>query len=140
LSFLLDTNVISEPTHVSPVQAVLTWLASRSPDELFVSAATIGEVRHGLETCPPGARRQALETWFRESFDPNGGRIIPVDYEIADAWGRLRRRSQLEGRTMPLADALIAATASVHGLTLVTRNVRDFEIWGGPVFNPWTQV
>jgi predicted nucleic acid-binding protein len=138
LSFLLDTNVVSEPTRVSPDPSVVAWLAARSSQELFVSAATIGEIRYGIEIFPSGPRRRSLEAWFAESFDAKPSRVISLDYEIADAWGRLRRRSQLEKRTMPLVDAVIAATASVRGLILVTRNVSDFEVWGGPVFNPWT--
>lgn len=140
MNYLLDTNVISEPTHKTPEPRVLAWLASREPEEVFFSAATLAEVRYGIEAAPIGARRRALEIWYSESFTGRPQRIIPISFEIADAWGRLRRRAEVERRAVSIMDAFIAATADVHGLAVATRNVRHFEVWGGPVFNPWTDA
>jgi hypothetical protein len=137
LTFLLDTNVISEPTKKSPSAQVVAWLANRSPDEVFFSAVTLAEVRYGIQAAPAGARKQALEIWFDETFVGRPERIIPIGFDIADAWGRLRRRTEGARRSMDAIDAFIAATAEVHGLTLVSRNTRHFEAWGGPVLNPW---
>jgi predicted nucleic acid-binding protein len=137
LTYLLDTNVVCEPTRRAPNAQVLAWLADRDDIEVAVSVATIAEIRYGIEGLPPGARKRALEAWFEAAFGPVRARILPVDFDVADLWGRLRRRVEREGRPMPLSDALIAATAERHRLTLVTRNTRDYAAWGGPVIDPW---
>jgi hypothetical protein len=139
LSFLLDTNVVSEPTRPRPALRVLQWLAARTADELFVSAGTVAEVRYGIEAIQDGARKRMLERWYAETFEGRPERIIPVGFEVADVWGRVRRRAEMAGRTMSVMDTLIAATAEAHGLTVATRNVRDFEVWGGPVLDPWRE-
>jgi hypothetical protein len=139
LSYLLDTNVVCEPTSKTPNPTVMSWLAARAPDELFISAVTVAEIRYGVEAAPPGARRRALERWYVESIGGSPDRVLPIGLEVADAWGRLRRRAERAGRAMPAIDAFIAATAQTYGLALVTRNTRDFEVWGGPVFNPWAE-
>ena len=138
MTYLIDTNVASEPTSKSPDQGVMSWIAARTPDELFLSAVTVAEVRYGIEAAPEGPRRRALERWFSDSIGGRPDLVLPIGLEVADAWGRLRRRAERERRTIPTLDAFIAATAEVYGLVLVTRNVKDFEVWGGPVFNPWT--
>jgi hypothetical protein len=139
LSFLLDTNVVSEPTRPRPELRVLRWLAQRRPDEVFVSAATVAEVRYGIEAIQDGARKRALERWYAETFEGRPERVIPVTLDVADAWGRVRRRAEMAKRTMSVVDTIIAATAEVRGLVVATRNVRDFEVWGGPVFDPWRE-
>lgn len=136
MTYLIDTNVACEPTSKSPDQGVLDWLAARAADELFLSAITVAEVRYGIEAAPEGARRRALERWYSESIGGRPDLVLPIGLEVADAWGRLRRRAEREKRAMPTMDAFIAATAEVYGLVLVTRNVRDFDVWGGPVLNP----
>lgn len=138
MTFLLDTNVASEPTAKTPNAGVLAWLAARSSEELFLSAATVAEIRYGIEACADGARKRALSLWFDEAVIANPDNVLPIGLDVAEAWGRLRRKAEAEKRSMPVMDAFIAATAEIHGLTLVTRNVRDFEVWGGPVFNPWS--
>jgi hypothetical protein len=138
LTYLLDTNVACEPTSKTPDPKVMAWLAARGPDELFLSAATVAEIRYGIEAAPAGARRRALELWYAESIAERPDLILPIGLEVADAWGRLRRRAEEGKRSIPVLDAFIAATAQTYGLILVTRNVRDFEIWGGAIFNPWT--
>lgn len=137
MTYLLDTNVACEPTSKTPDPKVMAWLAARGPDELFLSAVTVAEIRYGIEAAPVGTRRRALELWYAESIAARPDLILPVGLEVAEAWGRLRRRAEQDKRTMPAMDAFIAATAQIYGLVLVTRNVRDFEAWGGAVFNPW---
>jgi predicted nucleic acid-binding protein len=78
-----------------------------------------------------------LKAWRDELVRRSRPRVLPVDLVIANTWGVVRARTTAFGRTMPMMDALLAATAEVHGLTLVTRNVGDFEAWGGPIFDPW---
>lgn len=87
MSFLLDTNVISEPTRRSPSPDVVAWLARRAPDEIFFSAVMLAEVRYGIDGAPTGARKRALEVWFGETFVSWPERIVPVSFEIAQAWG-----------------------------------------------------
>jgi len=135
LSWLLDTNVVSEPSKGAPDLGVLAWIAAQPLESLFLSAVTVAEVAFGVASAPAGARRTALERWYAASVEV--AQILPVDRPVAEAWAVLRRRAESQGRPMPLLDAFLAATADVHGLTLVTRNVRDFDVWGGPLLNPW---
>jgi predicted nucleic acid-binding protein len=114
---------------------VQTWIEAASQQTLFFSAVTIGEIQYGIERLPVGARRKRLETWFSEFLIGTGldRRILAFDTEIAMVWGMLRVREP----NAPLVDSQIAATALAHGLTLVTRNIRDFAFAGLAVFNPW---
>jgi predicted nucleic acid-binding protein len=139
LNFLLDTNVVSEWIKPAPDGGVMTWLAEADEDRVFISVVTLAELRHGIERLPPGARRDRLEIWLTAQVPERfGTRILPVDAEIAKAWGRVTARGQALGRPVDSMDAFIAATAECHGLTLVTRNVRDFEALGSPLLNPWS--
>lgn len=138
MRYLIDTNVLSEPAKPRPNRAVLSWAESQPQDALAVSTVSLGEVRLGLDLLAPGSRRAALEQWFklvmREQFR---GRVLSVNKEIALAWGRLTAADQKRGRVLPVVDGLLLATAAVNGLTIVTRNERDFVDRGVPVFNPW---
>jgi len=105
---------------------------------LFLSAVTIGEIRKGLIVLPLGRRRSELETWFRTDLLVwFSNRILPVTHAVADRWGVLDGQCQLNGTPLNTADGMIAATAIEHGLTVVTRNVKDFAGLGVAVFNPW---
>jgi len=139
MKFLLDTNVISEPMRVQPNAGVLAWLAEVDEDSVFLSVVTITELRYGIERLTTGRRRDRLEGWLRKDLSSRfEGRILPVDFEIADTCGRLVARSESLGRPMEPRDAFIAATAEVHGLTLVTRNASDFEATVKTIVTPWT--
>jgi predicted nucleic acid-binding protein len=138
--FLLDTNVFSEATKLYPSPIVASWLGAQAEETLFVSVITLAEVRYGIELRAEGKRRQQLEAWYPDTVASFKDRVLSVDRVIAETWGAFRRRSDLARRTMPTMDGFLAATAEVHGLTIVTRNVRDFEVWGGPVFNPWDDI
>jgi toxin FitB len=139
MSFLLDTNVLSEPMKERPNSGVLAWLSQANEDEVFVSVVTITELRYGVERLATGKRRERLDSWLRRDliarFD---GRILPVDLRIADACGGLMARSESMGRPLEARDAFIAATAEVHGLTLVTRNTSDFETTLKAIVSPWS--
>jgi toxin FitB len=138
MSFLLDTNVVSEPMRARPNAGVLSWLAQVDEDSVFVSVVTITELRYGIERLATGKRRDRLEGWLRKDLTSRfGERILPVDLEIADACGRLVARSETIGRPIEARDAFIAATAEVRGLTLVTRNVSDFEATVRDIVTPW---
>jgi predicted nucleic acid-binding protein len=108
---------------------------------LFLSAVTIGEIRKGLIVLPQGRRRTELEAWFHtDLLIWFRNRILPVTHSIADRWGVLDGQCQLKGTPLNTADGMIAATALEHGLTLVTRNVRDFAGLGVVLLNPWAAV
>jgi toxin FitB len=139
MSFLLDTNVLSEPMKERPNSGVLDWLSRVNEDEVFVSVVTITELRYGVERLATGKRRERLDGWLRKDLISRfEGRILPVDLRIGDACGLLMARSESTGRPMEARDAFIAATAEVHGLTLVTRNTSDFEPALRAIINPWT--
>jgi predicted nucleic acid-binding protein len=134
VNFLLDTNVISETRRKSPDTKVLAWLAGVDPADLFISVMTLGEIAKGVATRARQNPEQAagLEQWLIATRTAYGDQIIAVDANIAEAWGRLAIK-----RTFPVIDGLLAATALVRGMTLVTRNVRDFADAGIPLVDPW---
>jgi len=139
MSFLLDTNVISEPMKQQLNEGALAWLAGVNEDTVLLSVVTITELRYGIERLAAGRRRRRLDEWLREELTARfAGRILPVDLEVADACGRLVARNESLGRPIEPRDAFIAATAEVHGLTLVTRNAIDFKATVKHVLNPWT--
>jgi len=137
LTYLLDTMVASERAKREPDAAVMAWLLARSPSDLHISVVTLGELRYGVERLPASAKRRALTAYVDDLEISFEGRILAFEETAAPSWARVRRRAELRKRAMPTADAMLAATAEVHGLTLVTRNTRDFEGWGGPLLNPW---
>lgn len=138
MSRLLDTCIICEPTRKQPSARVLAWLAEQPEESLYLSVLTLGEIRKGIARLPVGPKRKRLERWLehdlRERFT---GRILWVDAEIADLWGRLQAQAEARGQSLPTFDSLLAATALFHGLTLVTRNTADFSATGVELLDPW---
>ena len=134
MSFLLDTNVVSETRRTSPQRTLLAWLQSVEPDALFVSVLTLADLTKGIAK----KRRQdavaadGLAHWLRGIELLFSDRVLPVDGAVAAAWGEMAAE-----QTLPVIDSLLAATAKVHNLTVVSRNVADFERTGVPTFNPW---
>src|SRR5450759_3911287 len=128
MSFLLDTNVISEWMKPRPNPGVVTWLADVDEDRTFLSVITLTELRYGIERMAAGHRRRRLEEWLEEELPLRfEGRILPIDPDVADACGKVVARSEAVGRRMEVMDAFIAATAEVHRLTVITRNASDFQ-------------
>jgi len=139
MSFLLDTNIISEFMKQQPNEGVLAWLAGVNEDTVFLSVVTIIELRYGIERLAAGRRRRRLDEWLGKELTARfAGRILPVDLEVADACGKLVARSESLGRSMEPRDAFIAATAVVHGLALVTCNAVDLKATVKHLLNPWT--
>lgn len=135
--FLLDTSVTSEAAKPAPEERVLDWLRLTPRARLFVSVVTLGEHRQGAELLPISRTRTSLEAWMAQLVIEFRGRILPVTVDVADTWGRLAAANRAAGRPVGMADTLIAATATVHELTVVTCTVRHFEGMGIRVLNPW---
>ena len=134
MSYLLDTNVVSELRRRQPDGAVLAWLRRADPAALHLSVLTLGEIVKGAESLArrdPAAGR-ALHHWLDGLRHHYADRLLGIDGAVAETWGRL---SAL--RPLPVIDGLLAATALVHGLTLVTRNLRDVAGTGAAVVDPW---
>jgi predicted nucleic acid-binding protein len=131
LRYLLDTNIISQLTKDRPHEKVLRWIEEQDEEDLFLSVATLLELRVGIELCDPGKKREGLEHWLVhdlvERFDD---RIVPIEKHTADLTGRIMARSRKEGWKMESMDALIGATAMVHDMGLATLNRKDFEKLG----------
>jgi len=137
VSFLLDTNAVSEWVKPRPNPGLIGWMELADEDRVFLSVISLAEVRYGIERLSAGARRNRLERWLRDELPLRfEGRVLPIDNKIAEAWGRTVSRSEALGRPMDAMDAFLAATAEVHRLTLVTRNVSDFPTLKS-VVNPW---
>lgn len=135
MSYLIDTNVLSELRRKSPNPAVVKWFEQRPPSTLYLSVLTLGEIRKGIESISDTSRKQALTDWLQTELPAFfTGRILDVDATTADHWGRLVAKA---GRPLPAIDSLLAATASRHRMTLVTRNVKDVAGMAVDVFNPW---
>src|SRR6478672_9621863 len=126
-AFLVDANVLSEATRPEPDPKVLAWLASHER-QIAVDPVILGEIRFGILLLPEGKRRARLERWFAGGVE----RIHCVAWDAATGlrWARLLADLRASGRSMPVKDSLIAATALIHGFTVVTRNRRDFETAG----------
>jgi toxin FitB len=140
MRFLLDTNVVSEWVKVYPDSGVVTWMNEVDEDRVFLSVISLAELRRGIERMPAGNRRNRLDEWLREELPQRfDGRILLVDRNIAEAWGMIVAHCQTVGRPISTMDGFISATAEAYGMTLVTRNVSDFEISVKKLVNPWTK-
>ena len=138
MSYLLDTNAISEWIKPRPDPGIAAWLDEVDEDRTYLSVITLGELRKGVDRLPAGRRRDRLDRWLTGGLPERfGGRVLPVDAVVADESGRLLARAERAGSAVGGTDALIAATAKVHGLHVVTRNVRHFGVTGVDVISPW---
>ena len=134
MTFLVDANVLSEPTKVTPNQHCLEWL-KRHERDLAVDPVILGELRFGILLLAKGRRRRRLEQWFDAGIKRL--QCIPWEAETGLQWAGLLATLRKSGRAMPIKDSLIAATALVHGLTVATRNRSDFEKAGIAVVDPF---
>jgi predicted nucleic acid-binding protein len=134
VKFLVDANVLSEPTKPRPAPSVVDWLR-RNEREIVVDPIILGEIRFGIYLLPAGKRRRGLERWFERG----AGSLVCITWDAATGlrWAKLVADLRSAGHAMPIKDSLIAATALVHGLTVVTRNARDFKRAGVKVFDPF---
>lgn len=134
MTYLVDANVLSEGTKPVPAAKVVDWLRQHEP-ELAVDPIILGEIRFGIYLLPAGKRRLRLERWFTQGV----GKVtcLPWLAETGLRWAKLLADLRAGGKAMPIKDSLIAATALVHGLIVVTRNVRDFRDAGVKVLDPF---
>ncbi len=140
MSYLLDTNCISEPTREKPEPRVLSWLEAVDESQLYLSVLTLGEIRKGASALPESRRRSHLEVWLESQVKVRfSGRILPITDDIAERWGWLAAEAKITGRSLPVIDGLLAATALHHNLVLVSRNVTDFLVTRVPILNPWME-
>ena len=130
----MDANVLSEGTRPSPAPQVLDWLANNEA-ELAVNPVILGEIEYGILRLPEGARRNRLLEWFQLGVQKI--HVFVFDEATASTWARLLAQLRNNGRSMPVKDSMIAASALTHNLTVVTRNTHDFTATGLPVLNPF---
>ncbi|MBL8027959.1 MAG: type II toxin-antitoxin system VapC family toxin [Fibrobacteres bacterium] len=139
MKFLLDTCVISELIRKKPNNQVLQWIENVDEEFLCISVLTIGEIQKGIDKLENGNLKKAeLQHWLdsdlRERFK---GRILSIDIDVAETWGRKQAEMEQRGLTLPSIDGLLAATALSHNMTLVTRNIQDIAHCGVSYLNPW---
>ena len=136
MKYLLDTNVISEIRKPDCSRNVKSFAETVPWDDLYLSAVTVGELGYGIEKLPHGKKKHDLSIWlYTELLQWFDRRIIALDTEILIEWGKIRARTN---RTLPVVDSLIAASAVVHHMFIVTRNTKDFDgIEGINLLNPW---
>ncbi len=139
MSYLLDTNVVSEARWPRPDENVLRWLAAQPLTRTYLSVITLGELEEGITALGDTRRAHELRGWLEQLTESFGGRILDVDRDVATPWGRVRAEAKRQGQTPPAVDALLAATAITYNLTLVTRNVADVEMLPVMVLNPWEE-
>lgn len=137
MNYLIDTNVFSELAKPKPDPAVVAWLRDHEP-QLYVSAITIGELRRGIERLAAGKKKTALQTWLSGICERMDGRVLGFNAGVAHVCGQLMADWEKKGVMLPSLDSQIAATARRHRLTVVTRNVADFEKTGVKIVNPFS--
>ncbi len=138
MTFLLDTCVISELVKPRPDENVVRWIDSVDEWRLFLSVLTLGELEKEITKLQPSQRKDDLREWLEHDLTARfEGRILPVDFAVAVAWGTLHGVAERAGKKLPVIDSLLASTAEIHQLTIATRNVADFERCSDAIFNPW---
>ncbi|GMV19373.1 MAG: type II toxin-antitoxin system VapC family toxin [Polyangiaceae bacterium] len=138
MAYLIDTCALSEFTKPKPSASVDEWFASMPDGADFVSVLSLGELEKGIKKLAAGRRRGQLERWFGELRDRLEGRILGIDEPVALEWGRIAARAERSGAPIPVVDALLGATAIVHGLSVVTRNASDIARTGASIIDPWS--
>ena len=137
MTYLVDANVLSEAARPTPDARAVGWLR-RNEREIAVDPIILGEIRFGILLLPRGRRRQRLERWFDDGVSTLT--CLPWDASVGLRWAKLLADLRTGGRSMPVKDSLIAATALAHGLVVVTRNRRDFESAGVRLVDPFTRM
>lgn len=138
MSYLVDTNVLSEVRRPKPDAQVMAWLDQVAEDDIFCSVITLGELASGVARLEDSQRKRALAAWLTIDVPLRfGARLLPIQAETAMIWGKLTATRLAQGRPLPAMDGWIAATAMQHDLCVVTRNVKDFSDLGLRLLDPW---
>jgi toxin FitB len=140
VTYLLDTNVLSEVRRPQPDHRVMTWLDTADEDRLFITVLSLAEIQHGIALLPQSRKREVLATWLRDDIPSRfDGRLIHVTPQTALVWGNLMAKARAIGMALDPVDAFFAATALAYDLTLVTRNLKDFTGLEVRLLNPWDE-
>jgi toxin FitB len=138
VKWLLDTNIVSEQVRPHPNRSVLDWVAQRGPEQVVISTVSVAELRMGVLAARNEQRRAELGRWMNEEIVGTlGANILPITIDILVDWLQLSGKLASKGQTRAPADLLIASTARVHDLIVVSRNARDFEATGIILYDPW---
>ena len=138
MKYLIDTCVIGEVIKPKPSLKVLNWLKKQKESHLYISVLTLGEISKGIEKVKDEKRKKELHLWLTDDLQERfSGRILPVNEQVAMTWGQIQGKAELRGKSMPAIDGLIAATALVFNMIVVTRNISDMEESGVVLLDPW---
>ncbi len=139
MKYLLDTCVISEVIKQKPNKKVILWLQKQEEENLHLSVLTFGEIEKGIEKSANEDRKKRLRLWVEEDLKQRfGGRILPIDMQVASRWGEVQGKSEIIGKSLPTIDGLIAVTGLVNNCVVVTRNISDMQQSSVELFNPWS--
>jgi len=138
MSFLIDTCCISELVKKKPNPNVLKWFTDQDEFSMYISVITFGELRKGIEKLPDSKKKKELNQWVKEDLNSRfKNRILSINMGEVNRWGKILATAEKKGKPLPAIDSLIAATAQVHNLSVVTRNTQVIEGSGVDVINPW---
>lgn len=138
MSYLIDTCCISELIKKKPHPNVVKWFAEHDELSMYLSIITFGELRKGIEKLPDSTKKKELNRWIVEDLNQRfKNRVLNIQMEEVNKWGEILAIAEKDGKPLPAVDALIAATALVHDLTVITRNTKDMAGSGVEVMNPW---
>jgi len=137
MSYLLDTNVISEPKRKKPDQNVIRWFGSLDDADIYLSALTVGEMKKGAAKLPAGRNRVLVQNYLEKVRNRFTGHILPITERTFLVWGKMMAEFEQRGIVRPALDSLLEATALEHDFILVTRNVRNFQHSSVTILNPW---
>ena len=138
MNYLLDTCVISELIKPKPSSTLTKWLRSCQEENLFLCYLTIGEIQKGISKLPDSRKRKKLQSWLdSELIQRFDKRVLGIDFQVAQKWGKIQAASEIAGLKMPVIDSLIASIGIVYDMTVVTRNTGDMKNSGVRLFNPW---
>lgn len=139
MSFLLDTNIVSESEQLQPNPTVLKWLSERDKTNVYLSALTIGEIRRGIEMLEDGKKKTHLRNWLDDVRAVFAGQILPITETTFGIWGSMFASFEKQGMKRSIFDSILEAIAMEHDLILVTRNVRNFRDSAVTILNPWEE-
>ncbi|MCG8341496.1 MAG: type II toxin-antitoxin system VapC family toxin [Chlorobiales bacterium] len=141
MSYLLDTCVISELVRKSPDKSLVQWVDNQNEFDLYLSVITLGEIQKGITKLSSSKKKELLTSWLKDELEVRfAERIVPITDEVALMWGNMLGEAEKNGRPLSVVDMLIAATAKVYDLVVVTRNVRDMKAGDVDILNPWETV